>query len=322
MPKISIITPCYNAERFLSQTIESVLGQSFADWEQVIVDDGSTDRSAQIAGEYAAKDTRIRLIRQENRGVNAARNAGFAASARDSAYLLFLDADDLIAPAFLATMASYLETHPGAGMAFCRYGAIDEHGNALADERCELPRYTLESGRLHLLPEGEGRVPFDTAFWWIDLPIMSALMRRSVYERLPGWDETFSHGFEDTDLLLRFFLIGEVHAVSGNLVSYRRHGGQFTSSAWRMKRQRGLLHDKWLEGEGLSENEARQFRAEWQRYESAILPRYLLGQSMSHLAHGRLLRSAKQAVRSAAHLAISRTASCRRLVWPYLWYLA
>ena len=322
MPKVSIIVPCCNAERYLSQTIESVLGQTFTDWEMAIVDDGGADRSAEIAGEHAARDSRIRLIRQENRGVNAARNAGFGGSAPSAAYLLFLDADDILSPAFLAAMAMYLDSHPEAGMAFCRYQTIDENGNALSDERCELPRYTLEGGRLHLLPEREGRVPFDTAFWWIDLPIMSALMRRTVYERLPGWDEDFGHGLEDTDLLLRFFLAGEVHAVPDTLVSYRRHGAQATRRGWWMKRQRGMLHEKWLAGVGLSEEEARRFRAQWQSYEGAILPRYLLGQSASHLAHGRILRSAKQAVRSAAHLAISRTTGCRRLVWPYLWYLA
>lgn len=322
MPKVSIITPCYNAERFLAETIESVLRQSLGDWDMVIVDDGSTDSSAETAGKYAASDTRIRLVRQENRGVNTARNAGFAASSRESAYLLFLDADDLIAPSMLEIMVGYMDSHAEAGMAFCRYGSIDEKGNGLPDERSELPRYTFERGRLRLLPQDEGRVPFDTAFWWIDLPIMSALMRRNVYERLPGWDESFSHGFEDTDLMLRFFLASEAHAVADKLVFYRRHGGQVTKQGWWMKRQRGMLHDKWLAGAGLTEDEASRFRTQWRNYEGAILPRYLLGQSAAHLAQGRLLRSAKQAVRSAAHLAISRTAGCRRLVWPYLWYLA
>lgn len=321
MPKVSIITPCYNGERFLKSAIESVRAQGLTDWELVIVDDGSKDRSAEIAGEFAASDARIRVVRQPNQGVNAARNAGFR-EASESAYVLFLDGDDLLDQEMLAIMAGYLDSHPDVGMAFCRYRSIDEDGKAVQDQRCELPRYTCDGGSLRPLPCEQAQTPFDTAFWWIDLPIMSALMRRTVYERLPGWDETLRQGFEDTDLLLRFFLAGHVHAVQQILVSYRKHAAQATRNGWRMKRRRGALHENWLAGAGLTEEEAARFRAQWKLYEGSILPRYLLSEARANFAQREFARSAKLAVRAAAHRAIAGSVSFRRIVWPCLWYLA
>lgn len=322
MPKVSIITPCYNAERFLTKAIQSVVCQTFTSWEQVIIDDGSTDRSAEIACESAKNEARVRLVKQPNRGVNSARNAGFRAAAKDSEYLLFLDADDILAPEMIATMSGYLDAHPEAVMAVCRYAAIDEQGNSLPDIRSELPRYTCRNGKLELLAPTDPRIPFDTALWWIDLPIMSCLIRRRAYEKLPGWDESFQQGCEDTDLLLRFFLLGEVHSVPEVLVYYRKHAGQATKSFRRMKAGRRVLHEKWLAGNGLTAEEASRFREEWRRTEGIFLPRHLLRESAIQLARGRVVRSAKLAVKSAAHYAISRTLGCRQILWPSLWYLA
>jgi glycosyltransferase involved in cell wall biosynthesis len=88
---VSIVTPCYNAGSFLKETLESVLAQTYPALEIIVVDDGSTDHSADVAHSYGPK---VRVIRQENRGESAARNVGIAAARGD--YLLFLDADDLL----------------------------------------------------------------------------------------------------------------------------------------------------------------------------------------------------------------------------------
>ena len=71
---VSIITPCYNGERFIAETIESVLGQTYANWEMIVVDDGSRDNTAQVAAGYAARDGRIQVVRQPNGGTASARN--------------------------------------------------------------------------------------------------------------------------------------------------------------------------------------------------------------------------------------------------------
>lgn len=91
-PKVSIIVPVYNVERYLRQCIDSVLDQTYGNWEMIIVDDGSTDGSAAICDEYAEKNSRIRVFHKPNCGPSSARNAGMAEASGD--YLIFLDSDD------------------------------------------------------------------------------------------------------------------------------------------------------------------------------------------------------------------------------------
>lgn len=92
MPVMSVIVPVYNGEAYLTECVESVRGQTAADWELILVDDGSTDGSAALCADFAARDPRVRVLRQPNAGAGAARNRGLAAAA--GAYILFLDADD------------------------------------------------------------------------------------------------------------------------------------------------------------------------------------------------------------------------------------
>jgi glycosyltransferase involved in cell wall biosynthesis len=96
MPKISVILPVYNVERWLSRCLDSLLKQTFSDFELICVNDGSTDSSRRILAEYAAKDSRLRIIDQENRGLPAARNTGLASATGE--YVYFLDSDDAIHP--------------------------------------------------------------------------------------------------------------------------------------------------------------------------------------------------------------------------------
>ena len=95
-PAVSIVLPVYNGEKYLVSAIESVLAQSFEDWELLIIDDGSSDRSPSICDKYAEKDPRIKVFHQPNGGVNTARAKGVDNSAGE--YLLFLDADDTFSP--------------------------------------------------------------------------------------------------------------------------------------------------------------------------------------------------------------------------------
>ena len=94
MPYFSIIIPVYNVAPYLRECLDSVLAQTFTDWEAICVDDGSTDGSGAILDEYAEKDRRFCLVRQENQGVGAARNVGLKQAL--GKYIVFLDADDSI----------------------------------------------------------------------------------------------------------------------------------------------------------------------------------------------------------------------------------
>jgi len=126
MPLVSVITPAFAAERFLPATLASVRAQSCTDWECLVVDDASPDRTAEIAAAAAAEDPRIKLIRQpSNRGVAAARNAALAAA--QGRFVAFLDADDLWLPAKLERQLAFM-AETGAGLCYTAYRRIDETG--------------------------------------------------------------------------------------------------------------------------------------------------------------------------------------------------
>ena len=104
-PKISVIVPFYNAEATLARCLDSLIVQTFADFEALLIDDGSTDGSAVIAAGYARRDGRFRVFRQDNSGAGAARNLGLSESA--GAYICFLDADDGLLPDYLEQMLTW-----------------------------------------------------------------------------------------------------------------------------------------------------------------------------------------------------------------------
>ena len=107
MPSVSVIVPVYNVEKYLESCIESVLIQTFTDFELILVDDGSPDNCGAICDEYAAKDNRIVVIHQKNGGLSAARNAGLDAAT--GKYIYFLDSDDSIKPNLIEIVVPYLE---------------------------------------------------------------------------------------------------------------------------------------------------------------------------------------------------------------------
>ena len=107
---VSIITPNYNCEKYISQTIESVLAQTYANWEMIIVDDCSTDNSYQIALEYAKKDKRIHVYKNEiNSGAAKSRNVAIQMAQGD--YVAFLDSDDLWAPEKLEKQLNFMKNN-------------------------------------------------------------------------------------------------------------------------------------------------------------------------------------------------------------------
>lgn len=132
MARVSVIIPVYNIEPHLRQCMDSVVGQTLKNLEIICVDDGSTDESPRILAEYAARDSRVRVITQENGGPGAARNAGLAQAGGE--YLIFLDSDDWFEPDFLEKMAARaVET--GADVTVCRAVEFDTHtGRELPSE--------------------------------------------------------------------------------------------------------------------------------------------------------------------------------------------
>lgn len=102
-PKISVIVPIYNAAPYVAKCIEGILSQTYRNIEVILIDDGSTDRSAEICQAFAQKDLRIRFISQENQGVSATRNNGIALA--EGEFIAFIDSDDEICPEYLSFFA-------------------------------------------------------------------------------------------------------------------------------------------------------------------------------------------------------------------------
>lgn len=118
MELVSVIVPVYNGEKYLRECLTSILANTYSNLEIILVDDGSTDTTAQICDEYAEKDTRIVVIHQENKGLVGARNAGLNAS--HGTYIGFVDADDMISPVFFEKMVAAIESE-NADLVACEY---------------------------------------------------------------------------------------------------------------------------------------------------------------------------------------------------------
>lgn len=265
MPTVSVITPCFNSVRFVVRTIESVAAQTYTDWEHVVVDDGSTDGSAEAVAACQPDNPRLRLVRKANGGVASARNCGFRASAPDSEYLLFLDADDCLEPRMLEVLVGYLEANRHVGIAYCDCRYIDEDEKPL--EKPRLVRFAPSRFWVRTLDPSEPVTPFVSVY--CKAPVMESLslIRRSVYERTPGWDESFGQHCEGTHLFLHAVLLSEIHFVPQVLYRYRQHPGQSTRNHARTTEQTRKLYCRWTNMPGLTGGQrqlvadARRFRA-------------------------------------------------------------
>lgn len=119
-PEISVIVPVYKVEAYLARCVDSIIAQTFVDFELILVDDGSPDSCGAICDAYAARDNRIRIIHQPNAGLSAARNAGIELALKSpSKYISFVDSDDYVAPLYLETLLAGVKT--GARVSCCTF---------------------------------------------------------------------------------------------------------------------------------------------------------------------------------------------------------
>lgn len=169
-PKISVIVPVYNGEKYLRQCLDSIVTQTHRHLEIILVNDGSTDSSGGICGEYAARDDRIRVLHQENRGQSAARNTGLDTMTGE--YVSFVDADDFIAPEMLEKLLTAMET--GADVSLCNIRRVSEDGSPEG-----------------VCPIGDGRLPRQEFLrkllaeqaWFYVSPV-NKLYRKRIFEKL------------------------------------------------------------------------------------------------------------------------------------------
>lgn len=163
IPKVSVVTTCYNSERFLREAIDSILNQTFTDFEYIIWNDGSTDKTEEIVKSY--NDPRIRYFKTENQGVGSAAHAACAVAKGE--YIARLDDDDICFPQRLEKEVYFLDTHPDYVLVSCLFEYIDEHDRVFG--QCVYPCTSKAiKKRLNILHSG-------------------AVYRKSAYEQCGGY---------------------------------------------------------------------------------------------------------------------------------------
>jgi len=217
VPAVSVHMPVYNAERYVASAVESILRQSLADFEFIVIDDGSIDCSGDILEEYAARDGRIRLVRRENRGITKTRNE--ALSLARGEFFAVMDADDLALPARFARQVEFLRAHPDCLAVGSRVLLIDAEGAPIR-EMSEMTEHA-EIDALHLAGRGGA----------ITHP--ASMMRRSALVDIGGYREAFATA-EDLDVFLRLAERGTVANLPEVLLHYRQH----VASTCHTRRQR------------------------------------------------------------------------------------
>ena len=210
MCKVTVVIPVYNGGRYLRESIDSVLAQTFHDYEIVCVDDGSTDDSPVLLQEYGA---RLRVVRQENSGQSAARNVGVKLARGE--YIAFLDQDDVWYPSKVRNQVAVLDAEPDVVLVHCNFDRIDERGRMLERGAGMIERTSaLGSSMGQLIGEA--------------LIFPSAMMiRKEGYERIGGFHHALQ-GFEDFDLIARLKAQGRFVMVEEPGMAYRMHGKGFT----------------------------------------------------------------------------------------------
>jgi glycosyltransferase involved in cell wall biosynthesis len=228
-PLVSIILPVYNGERFVGQTIESALQQTYRNIEIIAIDDGSTDRTLTVIESLAAGDSRIRVIHQPNAGVARARNRGLEESHGE--FVAPLDADDLWDPRKIEQQVRRMqEVGDNAGLVYCWWVWIDEQGKVLDRS----PRWDVEGHAQETLLQinftGNASVP---------------LYRRRCLEEVGGYDESLeqqgARGCEDWDVALKVSAQCGVAVVPQLLVGYRRLPESMSTQCQVMWRSQQLL---------------------------------------------------------------------------------
>ena len=229
-------------------------------WELIVVDDGSTDRSSATAVAAAEGDSRVRVERIENRGVAAARNYGATRTSQSSDYILFLDADDELEPNMLERMITPLEKDPRFGVTHCPVRFVDAASQPIPGTG-PFPRYTRNGWGIRELHDDECETPL-LAILALAGPSVGVI-RRSVFARTGGWDESFGQGYEDTDFFLRLALEAPVCFVPECLVRYRRHASNSSTVPGRHDEQLKKLHNRWRETKHWPESKASVVRDAW-----------------------------------------------------------
>ncbi len=213
---LSIIIPCFNQAIYLHDCLDSILQQSFSDWEAIVVNDGSSDDTNNIANAYCQKDSRIKLIEKQNGGLSSARNFGIQHATGD--WLLFLDADDMLMNHHFQEIAKVISSKPDVNLIQTGYHHMNEDGKQI----------------LHAVMPSNNRELLPTILTQNIGPVHTLIVRRSVIIQMQGFDEKLN-SCEDWDMWIRVGKFGiKKEAINKALVGYRLASNSMSRNAERM----------------------------------------------------------------------------------------
>lgn len=210
---VSIIIPCYKHANLLSETLDSVIAQTYKNWECIVVNDGSPDNTEEVANIYCKKDDRIKLLNQKNQGVAVARNNGIHNSKGE--FILPLDGDDLIEPTYIEKAMLYYSEHPDVKLVYSKADRFDQK-----KESWFLPEYSYENEI------------------WDNLVFCSAIYKRSDYDKTEGYNPNMREGYEDWDFWLSFLKPEDIVYRIDEVLFHYRYQKKSRDSASHDKRQK------------------------------------------------------------------------------------
>lgn len=238
-PLISIVVPVYNCEKYIKQCIESVVYQSFTDWELILVDDGSTDASPAICDEYLNKHSQLKILTQSNQGPGAARNTGLKNA--NGKYLLFLDSDDYLHVDSLSNIKNIISDNSDFDVILGRVLLVSEMGEYIRDynEKYDIDRVKDESS-IDVVNYLFSRK--NSSFWsvWNHVFKLSFIKETGIL---------FRNGIyaEDFDWTLQVFLKAERFTVLNDpFYCHRERKGESLSFSIKMELDLYLVTFKWL----------------------------------------------------------------------------
>jgi glycosyltransferase involved in cell wall biosynthesis len=241
-PQVSVIIPNYNHARFLSRRIESVLQQTYTNFEVIILDDGSTDHSRDIILQYAGMDNRIRYYFNETNSGNTFKQWNIGIRLAKGQYIWIAESDDYAHPEFLATMQHILNEHPTVGLAFCKMWVIDEHDQIVTEKGVScvpneslLPRFASD-----YFNRGTEEV---TEYLFAKNYIYNAsavLFRKAVYEQAGYADESLRLG-GDLMMWVKMLRFSDIYYCATPLNYFRTHVNNVRTAISKTEELRGVM---------------------------------------------------------------------------------
>jgi len=224
LPKVSVIIPCYNREKYIEDTVNSVLNQTYPNIEIICVDDGSTDSTRQILESYGERIKILQHLGRVNKGQSAAINLAMRSTKTE--YVAILDSDDIWAPKKIEYQVTFLEENPDIGFVYANVYVIDEVGRILYKA---FPPEHLETGS----PERvllESRIGCPSGY----------LVRRSAFEKAGYFDESLRSA-QDHDMTIRLAEVAKLAYMDKTLWYYRRHSDSLSQKHAKRRWQTGFV---------------------------------------------------------------------------------